>query len=307
MTFYDHLQQFDGKVVYDFVSGEPLRDPATATPRVRIEYDDETTVPQLLMELLSDPQADQLQGLVIGFWSGDDPELDSSDTVETLVAAADQLASLKAIFLGDVLSEENEVSWMMQCDISPLWSAFPNLTNFGVRGSNHLSVGTIELDQLETLVMESGGAPRDLLLELMNARYPSLKHFELYLGDDGYGWDGTPEDVQNLLDSLQAGCPQLKYLGLRDSSAIDELAPLIAAHPLLERIEVLDLSLGTLSDIGGQALLDSPAIRSLKKLDLHHHFMTPEMMARLTRLPIDVDVNDANDPDDEYRYVAVGE
>jgi hypothetical protein len=74
---------------------------------------------------------------------------------------------------------------------------------------------------------------------------------------------------------------------------------------------VLDLSLGTLSDAGAAALLSNPAIARLKKLDLHHHYCAPKMVAKLKALPIEVDVSDPQEPDvwdgEEHRFVAVGE
>jgi len=80
---------------------------------------------------------------------------------------------------------------------------------------------------------------------------------------------------------------------------------------VVERIRVLDLSLGTLTDEGASALLDSPAIARLEKLDVHHHFCSEEMTAKLQSLGVEVDASEREKPDiygDEvWRYVAVGE
>ena len=77
----------------------------------------------------------------------------------------------------------------------------------------------------------------------------------------------------------------------------DEIAAVMAYAPIVERIETLDLSLGTLTDTGAQALLQSPLIPGLKKLDLHHHYCSDAMIQRLWQLPIEVDVRDAQTPD----------
>jgi hypothetical protein len=76
----------------------------------------------------------------------------------------------------------------------------------------------------------------------------------------------------------------------------------------MQRLETLDLSLGTLSDEGGESLLhlkDS----ALKKLNVHYHFMSPEMVKRLRALPFVVDATNPPDMevDEEDRFVAVGE
>ncbi len=91
----------------------------------------------------------------------------------------------------------------------------------------------------------------------------------------------------------------------------DEIAKAIAAAPILNQVEVVDLSLGTLSDEGAQALLDCNRLNQLKKLDLHFHYLSDEMCKKLSELEIEVDVDDQQEPD-EYdgemeRYCAVSE
>lgn len=76
----------------------------------------------------------------------------------------------------------------------------------------------------------------------------------------------------------------------------------------MQRIETLDLSLGTLSDEGARSLL---GLRSptLKKLNLHYHFVGPELVRQLQGLPFTVDASRPADmeEDEEFRFVAVGE
>ena len=78
-----------------------------------------------------------------------------------------------------------------------------------------------------------------------------IEHLELYLGTDDYGWDGSIDDVLPLLADDRF--PRLKYLGLRDSEIADGVAQAVAKSPLLEKLDVLDLSLGTLGDEGAAA------------------------------------------------------
>ncbi len=87
----------------------------------------------------------------------------------------------------------------------------------------------------------------------------------------------------------------------------DEIAQAIAKSPVLDRLETLDLSMGTLSDIGAEALLASPKIKQLKKLDLTHHYISAVNQARLSDLPLEVIIDDAQEGDPDDRYVAVGE
>jgi hypothetical protein len=66
--------------------------------------------------------------------------------------------------------------------------------------------------------------------------------------------------------------------------------------------------MGTLGDEGARALLASPLVRGLNRLDLHHCFLSEEVAAQLTKLPgVTVDVSDNGGADSEDRYVAVSE
>lgn len=305
MAFYEHAEEFAGKPVVDFQSGQTLDRSGNTAYAIRVEYDSETSGIELLTELLQDPNADRLEALVIGAWSGELYEDDSSAIVELLVSAAPKLASLKALFLGDITMEENEISWIKQSDVSPIWAAFPRLEVFRTRGSQDLSLGKITHDHLKSLIVECGGLPAEVLQSVAAAKLPSLEHLELYLGTDDYGWTGTIDDVRAL---LKPGLfPKLKYLGLRDSEIADEAAKAVVESGILPKIEVLDLSLGTLGDEGAAALLRSDDVRKLKKLDLHHHYMSEEMMQRLEALPIEVDASDRQQEEEYGRFVSVGE
>jgi hypothetical protein len=58
------------------------------------------------------------------------------------------------------------------------------------------------------------------------------------------------------------------------------------------------------------ALLQSPAIARLEKLDLHHHYCSEAMVERLKGLGITVDAGEHQKPDgddEDDRYVAVSE
>lgn len=305
MVFHSHMASFAGYPVVDFESGSPLENLDRTIPRLRVDYDSELTGADLLVELLNDDRAEQLPGLVLGAWGPELYELGPEALIETLVAAAPQLPRLRALFLGDIISEETEVSWIVQGDLSALWSAFPQLEFFGVRGSNNLSLGRVAHGQLRQLTIECGGLPVSVIKEVLAAQLPNLEHLELYLGDDGYGFDGTVEDLAPLLEGHLF--PKLRYLGLRNSIITDGIAQALAKSPLLGRIKVLDLSLGTLGDDGAAALLESPAIRQLEKLDVHHHYLSDAMSNRLRDLPITVDVSDPEDEGQYGRYCSVGE
>jgi predicted DNA-binding WGR domain protein len=273
------------------------------------EDDERKSLTDKLAVFLEEPAAEQSQGLVIGTWGGvDSVDQTSGPIVEALVAARDKLPNLKHLFLGDIVTEENEVSWIQQSDVSPLLAAYPDLEELRIRGSNNLSFGNLKHKNLKTLTIETGGLPVSVLREVCAAKLPALEHLELWLGEEHYGWDGTVADLEPLLSGKLF--PKLRYLGLRDSIIANDVAAAVAKASVLKKIRVLDLSLGNLGDEGAKALLACPDVAKLEKLDIHHHFVSDEVVAQLKALGIEVDASEHVKPwdfDQDYRYIAVGE
>ena len=314
MTINEHTTHFAGKPVVDWDPAKGLTDPAGTIPRISVDWDEgEKGVrwPEKLARLLGDPSAARLTGLVVGAWesvaTGEQEAIDG--IVAAIAAARERLPALTAVFVGDVVMEEAEISWIQQGDVSPILDAYPRLEHFRVRGGNGLVLGPLRHPSLKALVVESGGLDASVVRAVGQADLPALEHLELWLGDDGYGATATVEDLQPIL--VGDRFPRLRYLGLRDSHIADEVAAAVAAAPILQRIRVLDLLLGTLSDAGALALASSPAVARLEKLDIHHHYCSDAAIARLRALGIELDASERQDEDEDdnerYRYVAVSE
>lgn len=303
----DNLEDLQGTPVKTWRPGQSVE--AGTIPRIEWSWDNEDeNWLDLWAEFLELPHLEDLTALVVGDW-GESFDNNSTPLVEALVAASEKLPQLQTLFIGDIASEQNEVSWIQQSDLSPLLAAFPHLKYFGARGGTNLQLGSPHHENLRTLVVEAGGLDGALVRDLWRAELPNLEHLELYLGTEDYGGTTTIDDLQPLLNGEVF--PKLRYLGLRDYDQADALAVVLAQAPILERIETLDLSLGTLGDEGAQALLDSELVRRLKKLDVHYHFCTDAMQEKLQALPIEVDSSDAQSGDEwdgeVHRYVAVAE
>jgi hypothetical protein len=144
--------------------------------------------------------------------------------------------------------------------------------------------------------------------EVARAKLPALEHLELWLGSEWYGGNATVDDLRPFLSGKHF--PKLRSLALRNFRWADALAVAIAESPVLRHLDTLDLSLGTLGDEGARALLAAAHIRKLRKLDLHRHYLSTEMMTALQQLPLTVDVSgqtEVRPGDDGERYVAVAE
>lgn len=310
MAIYQLKTDLNGEFLRTWSPKQVGYSPDCSAYRLRLSYEEADAGERWVdrfASFLDDAETDKVTGLVVGAWSDIFDSTDEVDNiVQALVVARERLTNLNAIFFGDVVAEECEISWMQLGDLSPLFNAYPNLTYFGVRGANGLSLGSLRHEKLQTLVVESGGLEAQVVREVMGAHLPALEHLELWLGDDNYGATAEVDDLKPLFTGDLF--PQLKYLGLRDSYIADDIAVAIAHTPVVKQIESLDLSLGTLGDRGAAALLESPAVAQLKRLDLHYHFCSEEMMERLQALGIEVNLSEPQgDEDEDDRYVAVGE
>src|SRR5262249_10208549 len=86
--------------------------------------------------------------------------------------------------------------------------------------------------------------------------------------------------------------PALRHLGLRNSEIVDAIAARLGRAPVLGRLRALDLSLGTLTGRGAEALLAIPGLAKLERLDLHYNYLSPEMAGRVAALGPAVDAGD---------------
>lgn len=311
MTIHSHLSKFFGLDIVDYDPSRGIQFPEKTAYKLALSWEDSEagkTTEALLTQFLTDANATQVRAMIVGYW-GDTYETSPQQLIDLLIAKRDRLPNLKAIFFGDIVMEECEISWIIQGRYQEFFPAFPQLEHFQVRGASDLDLGVIHHPNLRTLIVESGGLPREIINTTIQSQLPELSHLELWLGSDEYGYSGTKEDIEKLINTP---FPKLTYLGLRDSEQADELAEILANAPVLKQISTLDLSLGNLSDKGAQALLNSPFIALLDKLDLHHHYVSDGLQLRLGQLGITVDLSDPQEEDRDsdgevYRYIAVSE
>jgi hypothetical protein len=274
------------------------------------DFADEDCSFERLQAFLSEPAVSLVPGLVVGScWGLSDWGQGSAHVVEALVNARGRLTGLRALFLGDILREENEISWITQSDLTPLFAAFPRLEHFRARGGVELTMAPFRHDSLRSLAFEASNLSREVVRAVGACDLPALEGLELWLGTAEYGADTEVGDLAGILRGERL--PSLKYLGLRNSEIAADVAAALAGAPILERLRVLNLSLGNLSDRGAEALLSNPAVGRLERLDLRHHYVSPEMIDRLKSLGVTVNAGDPEGAGSmngrEHRYVAHSE
>lgn len=143
MPIYNKLDHLAGLPVVDFEAGTPLLNAGQSAWRIEISYDEAEEGESWdgkFHSFLNDAGAAEVEALVVGNWgevmSGDN----STSVIEALVAAAERLARLKHLFIGDITGEECEISWINQSNVSELFDVYPNLQSLAIRGGQALSL-----------------------------------------------------------------------------------------------------------------------------------------------------------------------
>jgi hypothetical protein len=290
MLHHEHLEVFGGLPVVDF--GEPDQPVAAQTApskvawRLRVDRDGHRSSESWgdhFDRFLATVDTSQVQAVIIGCWS-DAWEVYAQLPRDLLVGAADRFPRLRALFFGEFISEEMEISWIPQVDITPLLHAFPRLEELWTRGgaafeSEGLKLRPGTYPALRRLVMQSCGLPRAAVRGVAASQFPALEHLELWPGDKMRSSDAMVEDVGPILDG--SGLPKLRHLGLQDSSFANDIAVAIASAAVVGRLESLDLSMGNMTDRGAQALFDGQSLAHLRSLNLRRNYLSEAMAGRL--------------------------
>lgn len=319
MTVAHHFETFHGLPVRTLPEPGEAALPAAGDVAWRLDCYEAGELPfaEVWRSFTDRVPSTDVRALVIGPWWNDE-YTELRPALELILADAARFPALRALFLADVTGEECEISWLRLTDVTPVLEAFPLLEEFGVRGgesgmSEPLSLRPLRHEALRVLRFESGGLPAQVVRAVGACELPALEHLELWLGVTHYGGDAT---VADLAPVLTAGrFPALRHLGLQDSEVQDEIAAALASAPVVAQLESLSLSMGTLTDAGGEVLLGGQPLTHLKRLDLHHHFLSDAMADRvrtaLGSAGTEVDLSGQQTPrrhrDEEWRYVAVSE
>ncbi|MDX2547432.1 STM4015 family protein [Streptomyces sp. WI04-05B] len=322
MTVGNHLGEFHGLSAFTFPEAgdtsadmSALPSPESVAWRISADsYDAKEQWEEAFARFLEAVDTRRVRALIVGAWS-DMYDSGPDEVIGALVAARDRLPALRGLFLADVLSEECEISWITQGDVTPLLEAFPDLEEFGVRGGNQLSFPAVRHERLRTLTVETGGLPVEVVRGIAGSDLPALVELDLWLGTSEYGGDADVTDLEPFLAGTRL--PGLRRLALRNSEIQDAVCSALASAPVVARLEVLDVSMGVLTDEGATALLSGQPLTHLKKLDLHHNYLSEALRTRLLQtlepagVEVDADPGDAeSDEEDDgtvWRFVSVGE
>lgn len=252
----------------------------------------------LAEEILNDPDLNSLKSIIVGCW-GELYGNNCQPILDMFSKNSQKFSHIESLFIGDMESEECEVSWIEQGNYNELIKSLSNLKHLTIKGSNGLSLGELNHPELESLEIICGGLPKSVILDIANSNLPKLKKLRLYLGVEDYGFDGSIDDIQKLIQN--PNFVNLEYLGLCDSEIQDEIVEAVLSSFAFPNLKVLDFSCGTLSDKGAQSILNhQDKLINLELLDLHYHFITDEFVEKLKKLPIRIDLDEQQENDEEY-------
>ncbi|MCF2531613.1 STM4015 family protein [Yinghuangia soli] len=334
-----HLEELGGYPVHTFMAEDDLEDDdlkedadflatlAAAAPapesvawKIATHFDATWEFADVFGAFLKTVDTTKVRALVIGYFATD--ILDGADgVVPVLVEHAGKFPALQHLFVGDIVGEEHEISWIPPEDVTPLLEAFPGLVGFGYRfGTGHGEAAgpilrPVAHANLRRLAFQTGGMPAHLPAAVAASDLPALERLELWLGVEMYGGTVAVADLAGLLDGTRL--PALRHLGLMNSEIQDEVASAVAVAPVVAQLESLDLSMGMLSDAGAEALLSGQPLTHLARLSVRHHFLSEPAAKRLAdslaASGVAVDVSERCTPWDgartpeEGRYTEVSE
>jgi hypothetical protein len=319
MTIGQHQQELDGLPVFDFDRFEEgkteLPEPGAVAWRLAVEsYESKVSWPEAFTRFAGFVDISKVRALVVGCWK-DLYETGPDEVTQALLGVRDQMPALRALFIGDVIMEECEISWIVQSDLTPLLEGLPQLETFVARGGNGLEFTATRHEKLRSLTVETGGMPADAVRGIAASDFPALEHLDLWLGTSEYGGDSDVPDLAPFFAGTRL--PALRSLALRNSELQDGIADAVAAAPVVARLEVIDLSMGVLTDEGATALLGGQPLTHLKKLDLHHNYLSDGLKERIKEalepagVQLDLGEDGETEEEDEdgtvWRFVAVGE
>ncbi len=248
-----------------------------------------------LQVFLNDIQLGEIEALAC--WTPDERYLyeeHCQKIINMLCKASQKLKKIKALFIGDRRQHEYKKSRIFLSDMTSILESFPKLEVFKLHGNpyENLFFKSTYHQYLKALVLETADNNARTIAQICNLELPSLEYLELWGGTCGYSL--TNFDYFKTLFSGEL-VPNLSYLALPSFENTDVIVETLVRSPMIERLLVLDLSMGNLSDYGANALLNCPAINQLHTLNISNNCVSEGMVQRLLQLNCQVIADEQQD------------
>ncbi|VAW72261.1 hypothetical protein MNBD_GAMMA12-1678 [hydrothermal vent metagenome] len=265
---------------------------------------------KLLGALLKGTAGHFIQTISIGVTEGmEDADACFSDCTHAIVSGGRRVA-VKKLTIGDFESDECEISCSTIGYCGKVYAVLPNLEQLIVHGGD-IELGKIKHKNLKTLSICTGGLSATAVKAVAKADLPALEMLIVYFGAVFYGAEGEVGMLKPLFEGK--GYPALKQLGLMNALFENEIVQALVKAPIVKQLISLDLSMGTMTDEGGQILIDNVDLFGhLDHINVSDNFLTEKITEKLEKVyPKKMTIGDQKAPNvydgKVYTYVSVAE
>jgi hypothetical protein len=280
--------------------------------RIAHVYDYERDAIDILKALLAAPSLRLLGKLTLGMPS-EDGDNDYAPMLDVLTRGP-ALPALRKFHLGDfVFPDDCELSWMEVGDVGPALKKMPNLVELTLQGANIGLPARVSLPDLTSLTVITSSLKKTSARALCTWEVPAIENLTVWFGSNEYGCDAKAADIAPMLADAKR-MPKLAALCLCNAEEQDAIAALVARSPLAPQLEVLHLHLGLMGEEGAASLIaHRAAFKRLAELDVSENYLEGSSIQALKKAfgnKVSVNAGDqkeADDDDDDWRYVSVGE
>lgn len=289
------FRQFDNWNLKEFNLESYLDDPVDTAYRIDLKQFNE-----IISELQQiEPQGSKIEALYCPMWYGYGYGIPKSvsytECINYLLDAHQQLINLKALFFADETEDRGERRWRYKRykidmdEVSYLLEAYPKLEVLHLQGRDDLKFSHIRHNNLKTLIIESRKLSYQTWKQIFTLDLPQLEYLELWIGEDwDYLWQKNSDEDSYNTDFLMSisennWFPNLKYLGLCSCEGVDTLVDFLEKFPVIQRLKILNLSYGSLTDKGAELLLNCPAIDRLHTINISMNILSSEMLNKLSQ------------------------
>ncbi len=301
---------FDNWNLKDFELDTYLEDSVNTAYRIDLEKFN-----SIVSELKKiEPQGSKIEALHFPMWYGygswTPDSMSYKECIDLLLDAHDQLVNLKALYFADETDDRGEKRWeykrykIWMDEVSYLLEAYPKLEVLHLLGNNGLEFSRIQHNNLKTLIIEARILDSESWEQILNLDLPQLEYLELWIGcDREYFWqkergEESKYNTSPLIPLLNKNCfPSLKYLGICGCEGADDVVDFLQNSPVLDRLRILNLSRGSLTDRGAKILLENSKFKQLHTIDISMNILSSEMVNSLSKKSLNL----IFDPQDRAR------
>jgi hypothetical protein len=198
-------------------------------------------------------------------------------------------ANIKGLFFGDIREHRYRKTKIRIFDLHSILEAHPKLEILQIRGyllNDSLPLEPVSHEKLRSIIIECHWSNDRCMERLCNASFPALEYMEFWLGTS----KNTAAKYYSVFSGLSNNFSKLKSLALVSGEGMDELVDFLVSSSIIDRLSILNLSMGNLTDRGAKLLIECPAIDKIKILDVSHNCISRELVRKLSTLSCEVKI-----------------